>query len=427
MEKLHISRKPKAFYGYWIVAATSVCLFITSGCGMYAFSLFVKPLQVDLGWGRGEIMAGFTVYFVMVGLSSPFVGRLVDRYSASRLIATGALISGLGFVLMSTTGYLWQFYLGYAIVGIGFAAIGHVSVTAVVSKWFRKRRGTAIGIMSTGIGAGGLVMAPVIGGFIIPSFGWRTAYLIIGVVVWVLVIPLALLVIKKAPADLGLYPDGEPAPELKGVNEPPASAPRGLTLRVAVATSALWLIALSYLVGGFSQVGSLQSVAPYLQDIGYPAALAAGALGGLSLGSLIGKFCFGWLCDRILPKYAFAIGLGLQAAGIALLRSVEPASPLALVWVSALTLGLGAGSWLPTMSMLISTNFGLVAYGTIYGVVNLAQSIGTATGPLLSGYMYDVTGGYHWTFIIFIALYVISIPTILAVRRPKSFMNEIAG
>jgi MFS family permease len=371
-------------------------------------------------------MAGFTVYLMIVGLASPFVGRAIDRYAASKVIAAGALIAGLGFVLLSRTDYPWHFYLGYAIVGIGFAALGHVSATAVISNWFKKRRGTAIGVMSTGIGTGGLVMAPFVGGYLIPSFGWRAAYLTMGVLVWVLIIPLALLVIKKTPADMGLYPDGEPAPELTAVDALPSLTARGLTLRMALATSAFWLIAISYPVGGFSQVGSLQSLAPYLEDIGFPAAMAAGALGGLGLGSLIGKFFFGWLCDRIPPKYACSIGLGFQAVSIALLRSVGSASPLPLIWANALMLGLGAGSWLPTMSMLISTNFGLVAYGSIYGVINLAQSLGVSTGPLLAGYMFDVTGGYHWAFIIFLALYAVSIPAVLAVRRPKSFKNEVA-
>ena len=427
MDEPRLARKPRVFYGYWIVAATFVCLFITAGFGMFAFSLFVKPLQAELGWGRGGIMAGFTVYLMVVGLASPFVGRVIDRYAASRVIAIGAIIAGLGFFLLSRIDYPWQFYLGYAIVGIGFAALGHVSATAVVSNWFKKRRGTAIGIMSTGIGAGGLVMAPVIGGFLIPSFGWRAAYLTLGGLVWVFIIPLAWLVIKKEPADMGLFPDGEPVSELKVANKSGPAIVSGLTLKMAVATAAFWLIAVSYPVGGFSQVGSLQSLVPYLQDIGFPAVLAAGALGGFGLGSLIGKFFFGWLCDRILPKYACAIGLGLQAVSIVILRSVGPATPLPLIWVNSLTLGLGAGSWLPTMSMLISTNFGLLAYGSIYGVINLAQSLGISTGPLLAGYMYDVTGGYNWTFIIFIALYAISIPVVLAVRRPKSFKSETAS
>ena len=237
MDEPRLARKPRVFYGYWIVAATFVCLFITAGFGMFAFSLFVKPLQAELGWGRGGIMAGFTVYLMVVGLASPFVGRVIDRYAASRVIAIGAIIAGLGFFLLSRTDYPWQFYLGYATVGIGFAALGHVSATAVVSNWFKKRRGTAIGIMSTGIGAGGLVMAPVIGGFLIPSFGWRAAYLTLGGLVWVFIIPLAWLVIKKEPADMGLFPDGEPASELKVTNKSGPAIVSGLTLKMAVATA----------------------------------------------------------------------------------------------------------------------------------------------------------------------------------------------
>ena len=100
--------------------------------------------------------------------------------------------------------------------------------------------------------------------------------------------------------------------------------------------------------------------------------------------------------------------------------NIKPASPLAIIWLYVAVVGLGAGAWLPTMSMLISTNFGLAAYGTIFGMANLAQSIGVATGPLMAGYMYDTMGTYHWAFIVFLALYAVAMPTILAVRRPKS-------
>jgi len=426
MAGFRLSRRPKVFYGYWVMAVTFICLFITAGFGMFGFSLFVKPLQAGLGWGRGEIMVGFTIFFMMVGLSSPFVGWVIDRYPAGRVIAIGALVAGLGFVLLSQTSYLWYFYLCYAVIGIGYTTMGHVSVTAVISNWFKKKRGTAIGIVSTGIGAGGLVMAPVIGSFLIPSFGWGSAYLTMGVLIWVLIIPLALLVIRRAPADRGLYPDGESAPAVTEVTGGSYLTARGLTLRMAVATAAFWLIAISYMVGSFSQVGALQSLAPYLQDTGFPAAFAAGALGSVGLGSLVGKFFFGWLCDRIQPKHACAISLGIQAGSIALLRSIDSTSPLPLVWTSVLLLGFAAGSWLPTMSMLISTNFGLFAYGSIYGVINFVRSLGISTGPLLAGSMFDATGDYNWSFIIFIALCAISILLILAVRRPELFQNEVA-
>jgi len=419
MNEPRLSEKPKVFYGYWIVVATFFCLFITSGCGFFAFSLFVKPLQAHFGWGRGEIMAAFTIFLLVMGTTSPFIGRVIGRYEARRVIATGALVVGLGLVSLSQMNSLWHFYLSYAVIGVGMAAMGHIPSSTIVSNWFEKRRGTAIGIMSTGIGAGGFAMAPVIGGYLIPNFGWSVSYLVLAVFTWVLIIPLVLSVIKAKPADMGLHPDGRQTPETAPATEPQPFTANGSSLREALATSGFWLAAVSYLTGGFSSVGIVQNQAPYLEDIGLPVAMVAGALSGVGLGSLIGKFFFGWLCDRIPAKYAYSIALGLQAAGIIMLMSVKPASPPVTIWLYVAMIGLGSGGWLPTMSILVSTNFGLIAYGTIFGMINLAQSIGVATGPLLMGYMYDTMGTYSRGFIILLSLYAVAIPTILAVRRSK--------
>lgn len=416
---MHFSKKPKVFYGYWIVAATFFCLFIHSGCWFYAFSLFVRPLQAEFDWGRGEIMVALTISFLVMGVTSPFVGRLVDRYGARKVITIGSFIAGLGFILLSLMNNLWYFYGGHIIIAVGMAAMGIVVATAVVSNWFKKRRGTAIGIMAAGIGAGGLALAPLIGGYLIPNFGWSTSYLASALLTWIL-IPLALLVIRTKPADMGLYPDGIEAPE--AATEAKASLPayEGLNLRRALATPAFWLIAVSFLTNGFSQVGIFHNQVPHLEDIGFPVVTAATALGVLGLGSLIGKFSFGWLCDQMQAKYAWCISLGLQLAGTIMLTSMRPASPPAILWLYVIVMGLGIGGWLPTLSMLISTNFGLVSYGAIFGMMALAQSIGAAAGSLMAGYMYDSMGTYHWAFIIFLALYVVAIPTALVIRRPKS-------
>jgi len=219
---------------------------------------------------------------------------------------------------------------------------------------------------------------------------------------------------------MGLYPDGMPAPEAVAVTEASLSASEGLSLKMALATPALWLIAVSFLASAFSHVGIIQNQVPYLEDIGFPVVAAAGALGGVGLGSLIGKLGFGWLCDRIQPKYACCISLVLQLVSIIILMSVQPVSPLAIIWLYAIVMGLGGGGWLPTMSMLISASFGSASYGAVFGMVIFAQSIGIATGPLMAGYMYDTMNTYHWAFIILSALYIVAIPAVLAVRRPKS-------
>ena len=163
IKKINLPQKPKVFYGYWIVVAAFFCVFTFAGNGFYAFSLFVKPLQADFGWGRGEIMTAFTIYFLVMGVTSPFIGKVIDCYGARRVMFIGALVTGLGFVLLRLMNSLWFFYVAWAVVGIGTASTSTVPATTIVSNWFKKRRGTAIGVMSMGIGAGGLVMAPVIG------------------------------------------------------------------------------------------------------------------------------------------------------------------------------------------------------------------------------------------------------------------------
>jgi len=427
MKKTHLLKKPKVFYGYWILVATFFCLFIYAGCGFYAFSLFVRPLQADFGWGRGEINAAFTILFLVSGVASPFIGKVVDRYGARRVISIGAAIVGLGFILLSVMSNLWHFYVVYAVIGVGITAIGQVPTSAIVSNWFEKRRGLVIGVMSTGIGIGGFALAPLVGGYIIPSFGWRISYRVLAMLAWVLIIPLTLLVMKTRPADMGLYPDGRQAPDAMTGAEASFSTAKGLTLRMALATSAFWLICISFLLNQFSQIGLVQSQVPHLEDIGFPVVTAATALGFVGLASAIGKFGFGWLCDRIPAKYACSIGLGFMLTGLIIFMNIKLTSPLAMVWLYAFTTGLGSGSWLPTMSMLISTNFGLVAYGTIFGVVALFQNLGMAVSPLMAGYMYDTMNTYHLAFIIFLVLFGIAILAMLAVRRPKVLVEFRRG
>ncbi len=420
MEKVRVSKKPRFFYGYWILVAGFLCLFIESGFSYYAFSLFVTPLQTDFGWGRGEIMLSRTIFLGIMGLTSPFVGRLVDRYEPRRVMSIGAFIGGIGFLLLTQTHNLWQFYAAYVVLGLGMNGITQVPISAVISNWFKKRRGTALGIASTGIGVGGLVLSPLVGSYLIPSFGWRVSYLVLALMTWVIAIPLALFLMRTKPADMGLYPDGVEAAEAVAESKASASSYGGLSLKMALTTSAFWLVAIGFLLSQFSQSGVVQNQAPYLEDSGFPVAIAATALGAVWLGSAIGKFFFGWLCDQIPAKYACFIGLVFQIAAIVVLMSIRPASPMAIIWLYTILMGLGMGSWLPTMAILASTNFGLASYGAIFGMLSLVQRLGAATGPMVAGYMYDALGNYHWAFIILVSLYAIAVPAILAIRQSRS-------
>jgi MFS family permease len=408
------ARRPRIFYGYWLVLVTFIFLFLAIGCGSFAFSLFVTPLQQALGWGRGQIMAGFTIFFVTMGLVSPLVGRFVDRYGARPVIPMGAVVMGLGFVVVSRMSDLYVFYLGYVLIGAGAAGFGQVPSSAVVSHWFKKRRGTAIGLMAAGVGAGG-VLAPLISS-IISNQGWRAAYFAMAVMVWAIVIPLGLIVVRTRPAEMGMYPDGEPIPP--GQQDVPAAVVSGIPLRAAMRTRTFWLIVASFIAGSFSSMGLVQAPVPFLQDIGFPIATAASALSALGIGSALGKIAFGWLCDKMQPNKAWALGQGMMLISVLMLLGVNSGSSIALIWGYALLAGFGMGAWLPTLSILASRNFGLAFYGAIFGALNLAQSMGTATGPFFAGLMYDATGTYYWAFVTFGVLFFIGIPVILLVKKP---------
>ncbi len=417
---MRFSGSKRVFYGYYLVVVTFIILVLFNGCAVSVFSLFVRPLEESLGRGRGEIMAGFTFFYLLVGFASPLVGRLVDRYGARPVIPVGAIVMGSGFLLLSHASELWLFYLGYVIVGTGAAALGPVPCSAVISNWFKRKRGTALGFMAAGIGAGGVIMAPFVG-FMLSHFDWRTAYLSMGILIVVVIVPLALALIRTKPSEMGLYPDGDAAPPfVPDESGQKHNGSAGFTLKQATGTSAFWLIAVAFSFSNFANMSVFQASSSFLSDSGYPIATAASALGAVGFGSATGKIVFGWLCDRIQANRACAIGIALQLAGTLMLMSVRPDSTVLLVWGYGLLLGLGVGAWLPTLSMLSSNNFGLLHYGAVFGTLNLLNATGTATGPLFSGLVHDVTGSYLGAFVTCAILMAIAIPSVLMVRRPST-------
>ncbi|MFH1639977.1 MAG: MFS transporter [Chloroflexota bacterium] len=414
-------RKASFFYGYWILAAAFIILFIHGGCSFYAFGLFVASLQREFGWSRAGIMTAATIHTLIMGASGILIGRIVDRYGPRLIIIIGAMIICPCFILMSRMQQLGQFYFLYGLAGIGFAAVGFIPVSYLVFKWFRKRRGLAIGISGIGIGAGGFAMPLIIGGLLIPNFGWRNAYLAIGLFAALFIIPLDLLVIRTKPEDIGLLADGDEGVTVESLTH---SSPHqqtdadGLTMRMAFRTRAFWLLSLSSAAFGFSCSGIIQNQVPHLEDIGFPIAVAAGALGAVGIGSGVGKLVFGVICDWIRPKYVWVIGICCQMVALVMLMNVNSSSSVVSIWMYAILFGLGLGSWLPAMSLLTSTNFGMVAYATISAAAGLLNTIGGSAGGLIAGYIFDMQQSYHLAFIIFMVLYALAMVATLALRRP---------
>lgn len=410
-------RMPKVFYGYWIVVVLFFCLFIMGGCGIYSFSLFVRPLQNEFGWGRGEIMLAYTFFFLILGVTAPLIGRLVIRYGARKVMAVGASLAFLGFILLTLMQNLVYFYACYIIIAVGFSASGMIPATTVVSNWFNKRRGTAIGIVTAGLPAGGIIFARLIGGFSVPNLGWETSFLILALIT-LAIVPMVLLIVKTKPAEIGLYPDGASEPEsVAGVNTTPIS--EGINLKMAFTTSTFWLMVASFIIFGFVNDGVFQHQVPHLQDIGFPVATAVAALSVWGVGSLSGHLFFGWLCDRIQAKYALCLAFSLRIVAIIILMNVVPTSPTYILLIYAVLMGASMGAGTTTSSILIINCFGLGSYSILFGFIRLVNSIGSATGPLFMGYMYDNNTTYDLAFTVLLILGIAAIPIALAIRRPS--------
>lgn len=412
-----VNRRTSAFrtHSRRIVIVAFLCAFVYSGFGIYAFGLFVGPIEAETQWNRASISVAFTAVFIIVGLSSTLTGKALDRYSTRGVVTVGALLAAAGFSCLSTIRELWQFYASYVLVGVGLAAMGLVPATTLVSRWFIRGRGTMLGIALTGVGAGGLVTAPLVGGYLIPVHGWRVAYLAMAGVVWALV-PLFALITRSRPQDVGTWPDGaEARPDAGG--QTPSSPP--LELPPSTSARRLASIMLVFFLTGLASVGTLVTHTPFLTDVGATTNIAAASLALLSVCSLSGKFFFGRLSDAIGPTKACTLGVLLQLAAILVLSvlSTNSAAVITLVWPYAILLGLGIGSREPTMSTLVSSIFGTERYGEAFGLVVLAYSIGAALGPLIAGYAYDIKGTYSAAFAAFAGFAVVSIALLVTLHR----------
>jgi MFS family permease len=416
------SRHSKIYYGYWVLAACFILTTVCVGCIPISFSFFVTSLEKALGWSRTEIMSAVTIFFFCGAISGPLVGRLVHRFGGRKVISLGALIMSIGFVILSQMNSLWQYYVGYALIGFGFITSSPMVTSYILSNWFIRRRGAAVGIMGTGAGLSGIIFTPLVIVYLIPNIGWSNTYITFAIIVAVVAIPLALFVIRNKPADMGLLPDGAKVTAIDDENDEITPKAEGLTAKKAISTRAFWLLA-SAIFLLLTNMGVWQNQTPHLEDLEFSPGIIASAITLFSIMTSVGTLTAGWLCDKIPVKLVFIINTALVIVAISILLMVDSDSPAWLIYIYGILIGFGVGGGMPIMAMLVVTNFGLVSYATIFGMLSFFQSSGAAIGPMFAGYIYDKLGSYHWGFIIIVIAIALAIPFILAVRRP-TFPSE---
>jgi MFS family permease len=378
----------RIFRGWWIVMAAAVGLFMgyVPIIG-FTFSVFFRPLSLEFGWSRSEISLAFSLSLLALSVALPLSGRLVDRIGARRVILPAALLFGLGlasFYFLSKN--LWHLYSTYLFLGLVGSGTASVPYFKVISRWFNKRRGLALGVTMAGTGTGTFLM-PLWAQSLIATAGWRWAYVVIGAAVAAVTLPVVGLFLKERPENIGLLLNGAntaPNPESLG----------GITSRQARRSRPFWVMSFAFFLVSLSLNAFLIHIVPMLTDRGISANKAAVATSLIGGGTLLGRVFTGYLLDRFLAS-SVAAGVFCGAALGVLLLWVKMSIAVALL--GAFLLGLGLGAEGDIMAYLTGRQFGLRAFGEIYGSVLTIYTVGAMIGPYLMGLVFDKMRSYELT------------------------------
>ena len=393
------TRNPKFFYGYVIVATAFVMLMVMGGT-YYSFGVFFSPLLVEFGWTRAMTSGAFSLCIMLEGMLGIVMGRATDRWSPRVVITLCGFLLGPGYLLMSQVSALWHFYLLYGvIIGIGLGGLW-VPPVSIVVRWFTKRRNMMTGIAIAGTGVGGLI-APLLANWLISTYAWRLSYVILGSIVLVLII-LAAQFLKRDPAQVGQLPYGENVREVHGLQMENS----GLSLREAVYTKQLWLVSGMFFCFGFCVFSIMVHIVPHVIELGISATSAANILAVLGGVSIAGKTIMGAATDRIGTRTGIIIGFILV---FTTLTWLIVARELWMLYLFAAFFAFGYASMVALMSPIIAELFGLSSVGVLLGIVNFAATIGCATGPILAGWLFDISGNYQLAFLLCAAVSIIGL------------------
>lgn len=360
-----------------VLAAYSGVMVSFGSLLVFTFSIFVKPLATEFGWSREGVSGAFAFAALSVALCSPLLGNWLDRYGPRRIILPcmaifGVAIASLAF-LTPHLAHLYGIFVVMGIVGNGTTQMGY---SRAVCTWFEEKRGIALALVVAGVGTGSMILPPLAQA-VINAAGWRMAYLVLGALVLVFGIPLTALWVKERPSQKTAS-----SVELAGAQVPEA-------LRSGV----FWILIATLILNSVSINGAVIHMVALLTDRGVSsstAALGASVLGGASLA---GRLLTGWFLDRFFgPRVAFVLYAG-SASGILMLASA--ASGLSGMAAAAL-IGLGMGAEANITPYLLTRYFGLRSFSTLYGLTWTAYAIAGATGPVIMGRVFDLTGSYSW-------------------------------
>jgi MFS family permease len=390
--------------GRWgLLAAAMVIVGVAMG-SLFSLGVFLAPIQTATSWGRADISAVALLAWVTLGIGSFFWGMLSDRTGPRIVVGAGGLLLGLGLVLASRVGTVGQFALAYGgLVGLAVGAF-YAPLTAVVSAAFTANRGLALGLISAGAGLGNFAIAPLVR-WLITTYDWRTAMLLLGDLSWLVTIPLALLVrvpgARAARTAVG-GSEGEPG------------------LGAVVRSPQFWLIASVHFACCIAHSGPIFHMVANATDHGVGMMSAAVVFGVAGLASILGRIATGLIADRIGAKRTLVAALALQAPAILFYVAIRGTASFYLLGV---VFGVAYGGVMPLYALLTREYFGQRAMGGAYGAIYMLQAIGMGLGTFAGGYIYDRLGDYASMFTTAAAIAAAATLLALALRTPRASLS----
>lgn len=398
----------RVFYGWWVLAIVSLAVCFQAGAGSFTFTTLIEPMTTDLGWSHTQLLGALTVAGILTGVISPLIGRMVDRYGARVVIVSGLLVLGVALVLTSRVQALYQFYLLYGVgYGLAQAAVIRVSSTALAANWFIRMRGIAFATYPASAALTGIVFV-LSAQSILNWQDWRMVWLILGLAMIVVPVPLAWIVIRHRPEDMGLRPDGDD-PDATGQREETSRTGRARlgpepevawTLKEALATPTFWLLNLGLLLIYFPVHTIIVVMHPYLTEQGISSTTAARLLSFYAFSAFLGSVSVGTMVQLSSVRPLLISCAGLYGVAVILFVFVGGSS-VPLLLVTLVPLGLLVTGFFQMGNQALADYYGRRRVGSIIGASNLINTLPLAAGPILAAGIHDSLGDYRPAFLLF--------------------------
>lgn len=386
------------YYGWYVTIAAAALMFVGVGVGYYGLAVYLRPLQEIHDWSNTAVSGATGLYFTLSGLTGALVGGRIDRSGPKKFMIIGIILNGISASAIGYVDTLWQLYLVYCVLAVGFGMSSAVAVNAIMTRWFVRRRAFAMSISSTGVSLGGVVLSPLIS-WLIDVGGIELASPAMGIMVVVVALPIILGVIAWDPRGMGMTPDGNDyvPPISSNLQLSDEVQLRPWTRAEVTRTFSFWALLIAFLIVLLAQTGFVIHQISFLEERMGSRTEAAFALSLTAMGSIVARLVVGMFADK-LDKRLLTFGLfALQGTAILLVVFI---SNIPLTWVFILVFGFTIGNVYMMQSLMVGEIFGMVSFGAVFGLISLAGQTGSGGGPLLVGILEDATGGYTVPFTI---------------------------